>query len=113
LDDLEGELDEFVTYQVPQPAAPVGRPNSPKYTQALKRGGTMLTAERTKSFLEGIMDKQVHHLRSQTQGVGNFEKVIPGYGGPTPDDLFDKIYKDNHKSSGYSIYGPRRISNLR
>ena len=39
--------------------------------------------------------------------------VIPGYGGPTPDDLFDKIYKDNHKSSGYSIYGPRRISNLR
>jgi hypothetical protein len=76
LDDLEGELDEFVTYQVPQPAAPVGRPNSPKYTQALKRGGTMLTAERTKSFLEGIMDKQVHHLRSQTQGVGNFEKGV-------------------------------------
>ena len=74
MDDLEGELDEFVTYQVRQPAAPIGRPPSPKYTKELKRGGTMLTAERTKSFLEGVMDKQIHDLRSQTQGVGNFEK---------------------------------------
>ena len=74
LDDLEHESDVFITYQVPQAATNIGRPPSPKYTHGLKRGGTLLTAERTKSFLEGLMDKQVNDLRLQTLGVGNFDK---------------------------------------
>ena len=74
LDDLEHESDVFITYQVPQAAPNIGRPPSPKYTHGLKRGGTLLTAERTKSFLEGLMDKQVNDLRLQTLGVGNFDK---------------------------------------
>lgn len=74
LDDLEHESDVFVTYQLPQAATNIGRPPSPKYTQVLKRGGTLMTAERTKSFLEGLMDKQVKDLRLQTLGVGKFEK---------------------------------------
>ena len=60
LDDLSDELDAFVTYKVPQPSFPVGRPPSPKYTQSVKRGNrTMITAERTHKFLHDILDKQV------------------------------------------------------
>jgi hypothetical protein len=38
---------------------------------------------------------------------------IPNYhraGGPSPDQIFDKIYKENHKESMYadSIFGRRR-----
>ena len=44
--------------------------------QAVRRGEVVLTAQRTKSFLEGILDKQVEDLRNQTFGVGNFEKGV-------------------------------------
>ena len=37
LDDMREELDEFVTYSLPQPSLPIGRPPSPKYTKAVKR----------------------------------------------------------------------------
>ena len=38
---------------------------------------------------------------------------IPGYFGPTPDQIFHKIYEDNHKKNAHSVYGPRRIPSLR
>lgn len=37
LDDMREELDEFVTYRLPQTSLPIGRPPSPKYAKAVKR----------------------------------------------------------------------------
>jgi len=37
LDDMREELDEFVTYRLPQTSLHIGRPSSPKYAKAVKR----------------------------------------------------------------------------
>ena len=37
LDDMREELDEFVTYRLPQPSLSIGRAPSPRFAKAVKR----------------------------------------------------------------------------